>query len=165
MVHSPLRQEPKSDQSGFTVIELIIVIIVLAILIGLIITTYGGIQEKNRNFTRNNDIEAIHKQIEKYFNDRTAGHYPSRADLNNGSWIAKNLPSFNRNILIDPSSPNNSPELLTKPRAHAYAYQPTQIDGVTSCEAKDITCAKYTLTATYEGTVNGTTSYTLKSTN
>ncbi|MFI5271312.1 MAG: prepilin-type N-terminal cleavage/methylation domain-containing protein, partial [Candidatus Saccharimonadales bacterium] len=153
------------SQDGFTVIELVIVIVVLMILIGLIITTYGGIQEKNRNYTRNTNLEAIHKQIEKYFNDSTAGHYPSRADMNNSAWLAKNLPSLDPGLLIDPSSPNKSPLLVATPKAKAFAYAPTQIDGVTSCEAKDITCAKYTLTATYEGTVNGTASYTIKSTN
>ena len=47
----------------------------------------------------------------------------------------------------------------------AYAYAPTQIDGVSSCEKNDNTCAKYTLTATYEGTVNGSSTVTIKSTN
>ena len=160
-----LLQRRKKDQDGFTVIELMIVIVVLIVLIALVFTTYGGIQQKNRNYTRNINLVAIHKDIEQYFNDKTAGHYQSRADMNSASWLAKNLPAFDQSLLIDPSSPARSPLLVAKPAARAYAYAPTQIDGVSSCEAKDSTCAKYTLTATYEGTVNGSTSFTIKSTN
>ncbi len=152
-------------QDGFTVIELMIVIVVLIILIGLIFTTYGGIQQKNRNYTRNTNLEAIHTKIEKYFNDKTAGHYPSLADMNNSSWLAKNIPTISPSLLTDPSSPTKSSKLVSIPTANVYAYAPTQIDGVTSCEIKDSTCAKYTLTATYEGTVNGTSNYSIKSTN
>ncbi|MFI5271277.1 MAG: prepilin-type N-terminal cleavage/methylation domain-containing protein, partial [Candidatus Saccharimonadales bacterium] len=51
MINSRLVARKNLSQDGFTVIELVIVIVVLMILIGLIITTYGGIQEKNRNYT------------------------------------------------------------------------------------------------------------------
>lgn len=154
---------PKSAEQGFTIIELLIVIVVLVILVVLIITTYGGIQEKNRNLTRQNNLEAIHQQIEIYFNQ--AGHYPSRADMNSAAWLAKHVPNLNPKLLIDPSSPTKSEALVAIPTAKAYAYEPTQIDGVSSCENKDTTCAKYTLIATYEGTVNGSSKLTIPSTN
>jgi hypothetical protein len=38
-----------------------------------------------------------------------------------------------------------------------FAYQPT--DSGASCEQADTTCNEYTLTATYEGTVNGSSTY------
>jgi prepilin-type N-terminal cleavage/methylation domain-containing protein len=157
-----LRNRKKSEQ-GFTIIELLIVIVVLVILVVLIITTYGGIQQKNRNLTRQNNLEAIHHQIEVYFNQ--AGHYPSRADMNSSKWLAKNMKSLDPSLLIDPSSSTKSEVLVATPAAKAYAYDPTQIDGLSSCESKDITCAKYTLTATYEGTVNGASKLTIPSTN
>jgi prepilin-type N-terminal cleavage/methylation domain-containing protein len=153
----------KKAEQGFTIIELLIVIVVLVVLVVLIITTYGGIQEKNRNLTRQNNLEAIHQQIEIYFNQ--AGHYPSRADMNNSTWLAKNLKNLNPKLLIDPSSPTESESLVATATSKAYAYEPTQIDGVSSCENKDTTCAKYTLIATYEGTVNGSAKLTIQSTN
>jgi|GEM_PF-326983 prepilin-type N-terminal cleavage/methylation domain-containing protein len=157
-----LTRQKKSEQ-GFTIIELLIVIVVLVILIVLIITTYGGIQQKNRNLTRQNNLEAIHQQIEIYFNK--AGHYPSRTDMNNPKWLAKNLQNLNPKLLIDPSSPTKSETLAATPTPKAYTYEPTQIDGVSSCESKDTTCAKYTLIATYEGTVNGASKLIIPSTN
>lgn len=153
----------KKAEQGFTIIELLIVIVVLVILMVLIITTYGGIQEKNRNLTRQNNLEAIHQQIEIYFNQ--AGHYPSRADMNNPTWLAKNMKKLDPTLLIDPASPTKSESLVATPTAKAYAYEPTQIDGVSSCESKDTTCAKYTLIATYEGTVNGSSKLIIPSTN
>jgi len=153
----------KRDEQGFTVIELLIVIVVLIILSVLVYTTYGGIQQKNRNLTRQNNLEAIHQQIEIYFNKQ--GHYPSRSDMNNSSWLAKNLKTLDPGLLIDPGSPTRSEQLLAAPAAKSYAYEPTQIDGLSSCENKDTTCAKYALIASYEGNVNGASKLTIPSTN
>jgi prepilin-type N-terminal cleavage/methylation domain-containing protein len=157
-----LRQSNK-DEKGFTVIELLIVIVVLVILSVLVITTYGGIQEKNRNLTRQNNLETIHQQIEIYFNK--AGHYPSLADMNSSTWLAKNLKNLNPSLLIDPSNQDHSEKLVTTPTAESYAYDPTQIDGITSCEKNDTTCAKYTLIALYDGTVNGSSELVIHSIN
>lgn len=157
-----LRQSNK-DEQGFTIIELLIVIVVLVILSVLVITTYGGIQAKNRNLTRQNNLEAIHQQIEIYFNK--AGHYPSLSDMNSPTWLAKNLKNLNPSLLIDPSNPTNSEKLVPTPTVDSYAYDPTQIDGITSCESKDTTCAKYTLTALYDGTVNGSSKLIIHSIN
>lgn len=153
----------KKNQRGFTIIELLIVIVVLVILSVLVITTYGGIQQKNRNLTRQNNLEAIHQQFEIYFNKQ--GHYPSRTDMDSSKWLAKNIASLKPSLLIDPSNPTSSEQLVAIPTAKSYAYDPTEIDGVSSCEAKDTTCAKYTLTATYEGNVNGASKLVIPSTN
>jgi prepilin-type N-terminal cleavage/methylation domain-containing protein len=153
----------KSKEQGFTIIELLIVIVVLVILTVLVFATYGGIQQKNRNLTRQNNLEAIHHQIEIYFNG--AGHYPSRSDMNKPTWLTKNIKTLDKGLLIDPSNKNQSTLLVSAPVAKSYSYAPTQIDGVSSCESKDTTCAKYTLTTTYEGTVNSSSSLAIKSTN
>jgi len=155
--------KPKKNDQGFTIIELLIVIVVIVVLSVLVVTTYGGIQEKNRNLTRQNNLEAVHQQIEIYFNK--AGHYPSRSDMNNPTWLAKNMKSLNPTLLIDPSNPNGSEKLVATPTAKSYAYDPTEIDGETSCEDHDTTCAKYTLTALYEGTVNGSSELVIHSVN
>ena len=68
------------------------------------------------------------------------------------------MKSLDQNALIDPSNPTDSKTLAGTPTDKQYAYQVTQSDG-SSCESNDTTCAKYTLTAKYEGTVNGQTTY------
>jgi prepilin-type N-terminal cleavage/methylation domain-containing protein len=141
------------NNKGFTIVELLIVIVVIGILALLVITTYSGIQAKARNSKRASDVKSLQTQIEAYFSQN--GFYPSRADLNGSAWLTTNMKSLDQNALIDPSNPTQSKTLVAAPVAKSYSYAPTQSDGTTSCESDDTGCAKYTLTATYEGTLNG----------
>jgi type IV pilus assembly protein PilA len=143
----------KKSNKGFTIVELLIVIVVIGILALLVITTYSGIQAKARNAKRTSDLKSLQTHVEAFFSQN--GYYPSRANLNDGTWLSTNMKSLDQNALIDPSSPTQSKTLVGSPAAKAYSYAPTQSDGTTSCESDNTTCAKYTLTATYEGTVNG----------
>jgi prepilin-type N-terminal cleavage/methylation domain-containing protein len=150
----------KKRNQGFTIVELLIVIVVIGILALLVITTYSGIQAKARNSKRQTDIQSIQTQLEAYFSQN--GFYPSLTDMKGtaaGGWISTNMKSLDANALIDPSNPTQSNQLVASPAAKVYSYQVTQADSTTSCESDDTTCAKYTLTATYEGTVNGQTTY------
>ncbi len=147
--------------SGFTIVELLIVIVVIGILALLVITTYSGIQAKARNAKRQTDIQSLQTQLEAFFSQN--GYYPSRTDMNTPSWIATNMKSLDTNALVDPSStcnPATTACLVATPQAKAYSYAVFQSDGSTACETTDTTCAVYTLTATYEGTVNGASTYT-----
>ena len=149
----------KRDQ-GFTIVELLIVIVVIGILALLVITTYSGIQAKARNAKRGSDIKSLQTQIEAFFSQN--GYYPSQTDLNDtksGGWVATNMKSLDVNAVVDPSEDNSclaagSCLKSGTPAAKAYYYNVTDSSG-NSCETTDTNCAKYTLTATYEGTVNG----------
>ncbi len=145
------------NSKGFTIVELLIVIVVIGILALLVITTYSGIQAKARNSKRQTDIQSIQTQLEAFFSQN--GYYPSLGNLNDSTWLNTNMKSLDQNALIDPSNPTNSKTLAGTPTAKQYSYKVTQSDGTTSCESDDTTCAKYTLTAEYEGTVNGQTEY------
>ena len=149
----------KKRNQGFTIVELLIVIVVIGILALLVITTYSGIQAKARNAKRSTDIASLQTQLEAFFSQN--GYYPSLTDMNGAAWLTAHMPSLDQNALIDPSNPSSPPSktLLAAPAAKSYSYKVTQSDGATSCEANDTTCAQYTLTATYEGTVNGASTY------
>ena len=56
----------KKRQSGFTIVELLIVIVVIGILATLVIVTFTGIQQKARNSKRQTDINALGSHIEAY---------------------------------------------------------------------------------------------------
>lgn len=152
----------KKRSQGFTIVELLIVIVVIGILALLVITTYSGIQQKARNSKRQTDIQSIQTQLEAFFSQN--GYYPSLTDMKDtaaNGFLATNMKSLDKTALTDPSNPTQSDQLVTGAgTAKSYAYAVTQSDGTTACETDHTTCAKYTLTATYEGTVNGKTTYT-----
>lgn len=155
------------DGKGFTIVELLIVIVVIGILALLVITTYSGIQAKARNSKRQTDIQAIQTQLEAFFSQN--GYYPSWGDMTQGAnatgndpatWVASNMKSLDQDALTDPSNPNGSRYLQKTPTAKFYSYEvSTSGSPGTSCESDHTTCAQYTLTAEYEGTVNNKTSY------
>jgi prepilin-type N-terminal cleavage/methylation domain-containing protein len=150
----------KKRNQGFTIVELLIVIVVIGILALLVITTYSGIQAKARNSKRQTDIQSLQTQLEAFFSQN--GYYPSLGNMNDGAWLGTNMKSLDQNALTDPSNPSSPPSktLLAAPAAKSYSYEVKQSDGSTSCESDNTTCAKYTLTADYEGTVNGQSQYT-----
>lgn len=161
------------NQKGFTVVELVIVIIVIVGLGYLVVSNYSAIQAKQRDATRQNDLKAMQQQIEAYFSQN--GFYPNLNDLNSPSWRATNMKKLNSSDLVDPSSkcnPSTSPCLGGNPDPvkKQYEYYATQSDGTTSCNGKvggnsDQECADYKLIAAYEGVVNGVRSEVLPNRN
>jgi general secretion pathway protein G len=151
----------RNDTRGLTLVELLIVIVVIGILALLVITTYSGIQAKARNAKRQTDIQSLQTQMEAFFSQN--GYYPSRADMNSSSWRTTNMKSLDAGALVDPSSTcdptaTDAACLVSAAAAKSYSYDVTDSSGA-SCETTDTNCAQYTLTATYEGTVNGASTY------
>jgi prepilin-type N-terminal cleavage/methylation domain-containing protein len=133
------------QQTGFTIVELLIVIVVIGILAALVITTYTGIQAKGRNANRQSDVNSVQTHLEAYFAQN--GNYPSLTDMNNSAWVSGNLTGLDPAALQDPQG--SSQTLASSPAAKVYSYEVTNSSD-TSCESDDKTCAKYTLTATLE---------------
>jgi prepilin-type N-terminal cleavage/methylation domain-containing protein len=148
----------KRKQSGFTIVELLIVIVVIGILATLVLVTFTGIQERARNTKRQTDILAVASHIEAYFAD--SGNYPTLANMNDPTWVSTNLKGLDPAALEDPKG--SAETLVSAPVADAYAYQPTDDNG-NACDNVTTDCTKYTLTATYEGTVNGSSTYVKQS--
>lgn len=136
----------KSKQQGFTIVELLIVIIVIGILAGLVITTFTGIQQKTRNTERQTDIKAIHGQVEAYYAQE--GRYPTLDNLNSDTWRSTNMKGLDREALRDPKGSGYT--LAGAAAANTYSYAVTGSDDA-ACDNTNNDCSKYTLTATYEG--------------
>ncbi len=136
----------KAKQQGFTIVELLIVIVVIGILAALVITTFTGIQQKARNTERTTDIKALHGQVEAFYAQK--GYYPSSGDLNDSSWRSTNMKGLDQEALKDPKGSGYT--IATSPGSTTYSYAVTNASNA-SCESDDTTCTTYTLTATLEG--------------
>ena len=66
-----------AKRKGFTIVELLIVIVVIAILAAITIVAYNGIQQRGRDVQRKSDIATIQKALEMYHIDN--GGYPNCA--------------------------------------------------------------------------------------
>lgn len=146
----------RKPAAGFTIIELLIVLVVIGILSTLVITTYSGVQSKNRNNDRQANIDTLQGQLETYYAQHNM--YPTLANLNNAEWRKANLKALATDGLKDPSW-NKDNKICTvdgkaiasnEPADNCYAYQVTTADG-SACDNKATPCAQYTLTAKLEG--------------
>lgn len=54
-------------QPGFTIVELLIVIVIIGVLVGITVTAYGGIQQRSRNVTRIQAAEDLRKIVESSY--------------------------------------------------------------------------------------------------
>lgn len=109
-----------------------------------------------RNSKRVSDIKSLQTHLEAFFSQN--GYYPSLTDMNSTTWRNSNMKSLDTTALTEPSNSSTSSLLVTAPSTKAYAYAVADSKGA-SCESNDKNCAKYTLTATYEGSVNGSTTF------
>ena len=132
----------KRKQSGFTIVELLIVIVVIGILAALVVTTFSGIQKKARDSERQTDIKAVHGQVEAYYAQN--GKYPTLANLNDSVWVTANLKGLDSSALHDPKGTATPVAAAAAASVYSYAVTPAGCDNTTT------DCTTYTLTATLE---------------
>lgn len=144
----------RKTTSGFTIVELLIVIVVIAILAAISVIAYTGIQQRGRDSQRESDIATIAKALEMYYIDE--GEFPpgSGSTVINSSWsttadgswdnlAAYLVPEYITEMPEDPTStPNANPQSLGN---HNYAY--FRDNGGTYCGPSRQT---YILTYNYE---------------
>lgn len=150
-----MKQRLRSED-GFTVIELLVVIVVVCILGLFIGLAYSGVRANDRNDERRHDVDKLKRQLEAYSAEAQA--YPTLANINSAAWRAKHLAEVTADDIQDPRwndtitdcTASGKPVLTKKPAADCYSYQVTGADG-NACNNSTVTCAHYTLTATLEG--------------
>lgn len=142
----------KRKQSGFTIVELLIVIVVIGILAAIVITTFTGVQKKGRDADRKVDVGNIASQAEVYFAENS--RYPSRAQLNDATFREANMPGINDDTLVDPSSTladGADPLTGTVPGADSTTYQYAYVTVPADCDNGDAgDCTAFTVTANLE---------------
>lgn len=133
----------RKAQAGFTIIELLIVIAIIAILAGLVLNNFQGAQAKARDTQRVTDINNIHTKLEEYYNDNNG--YPN-------TFTAATFPGIDGDSLKDPKGQSvtinaavadeTAADAVTAPTAASasqYLYVPFGASGCTTA------CSGYVL--------------------
>lgn len=151
-------------QSGFTIVELLIVIVIIGILAGLVVTQILGATAKARDSERTTDLNQIANQLEAYY--ARNGSYPALDELNTQEWRTGNEISAGDGAksFADPSTTGTPTLSGTAPTnaVGAYSYVPLPETGTTCTTMTNNSgttatgtltpCTKYTLTAYLEAT-------------
>lgn len=66
-----------SKHKGFTIVELLIVVVVIAILAAITIVAYNGIQNRTYDSAVQSDLSTFFKKMENYKADNATGRYPT----------------------------------------------------------------------------------------
>lgn len=115
-----------SKQGGFTIVELLVVIVVIAILVALTLPNLFGLQKRARDDARKNDLKNLQQALETYYNDNN--RYPAALSALATQYI------------------NSVP---TDPKGDAYTFTVSPSGCATT---GGTACSSYTLSATLENT-------------
>ncbi|MDZ7744637.1 MAG: prepilin-type N-terminal cleavage/methylation domain-containing protein [Candidatus Saccharibacteria bacterium] len=88
----------KTVQKGFTIIELLIVIAIIAILAGIVLNSVQGAQAKARDAQRVSKIGNIQTHLEQYYNEEGAYVAPTNTELNDPSDL---FPGIDAETFVD----------------------------------------------------------------
>lgn len=106
----------QKKSSGFTLIELMVVVAIISILASVGIAVYSGAQKKARDSKRQQEIIEIQKAIEQYYAIKSI--YPDNiydaAQINNAEYFAKGTTP------VDPKSSSNYDFAKCPPPANKY---------------------------------------------
>jgi len=148
----------RKNERGFTTIEMVIVLIAIGIALAVVVVASSGVQAKNRNSQRRQDIDSLQTQLETYYAGSPDGQYPATSQMNDADWRAKNLPKLMLSTMRDPRwnvfnkhcVADKQTTFSAEPATGCYSYQATDTSGA-DCDNQGSPCAHFTLTATLEG--------------
>ena len=164
----------KMASRGFTVMELLIVIVIFGILTSVVLSSLQGVHRQARDTERRTDLDNIHANLELYWH--VNGSYP--VDIGAGSLV-----NLNPEVAFDPngslitsstSESTNGPVSgysSDRPDGAQYAYAGYSCSGVadaddTNTDTATASCSKYILYGWLEeADISGQSVYQLNSLN
>ena len=144
----------KNKSKGFTIVELLIVIVIIGILATLVIVTFTGIQKKARDSQRQTDINAVDSHVEAFY--AQYGFYPTLKDLQTASFLTANLKGLDPQALVDPKGGAVSGTASATNYSYvAVGTVPANCDNTVATDPSGATttnngCDSFTLTANLE---------------
>ena len=103
-----LKNTKSNKNSGFTIVELLIVIVVIAILAAITIVAYNGIQARARTTSGQALANSIQKKAEIYNTARSTGSgYPTYAELTATTSAVQEAQLDNPSAVLDGSTATN----------------------------------------------------------
>ncbi len=159
------------NRRGFTIVELLIVIVIMGMLLTLGVINLRGSQIGARDAERKADIESIATQLETYYTSGTdssaaTGDYPPTTLTATSLSMKQFLRDIKAQSLIAPGITDPTQTFISasntnipSPNINQYIYQPIQGDG-TLCTQDSQECRKFNLYYTTESdnTIHTTTS-------
>ncbi|CAN5709760.1 hypothetical protein BH23PAT2_BH23PAT2_02920 [soil metagenome] len=131
----------QSKQKGFTIIELLIVIVVIGILATITIVALGGANARARDSKRESDISSTHNAIEAYYAIGSS-QYPTLTELNDGTTVD----GVDGEIRDPKAVPADTVSFFDAATPTRYGYVPVPA----GCDNSTTICTGYTLTAQRE---------------
>lgn len=127
----------RQKNRGFTIVELLIVIVVIGILATITIVAYNGIQVRARDADRASDISTIKKKLEIYY--ASNGSYPSAYDMMS-STFRKNSLDIQNDGTVTPAGSTQAINYCWPGNTSGYCYSGT-ISG--DCVSVGTACTGY----------------------
>ena len=130
-----VHEQNSGRQRGFTIVELLIVIVVIGILAALVLNAFSGVQAKARDTERDTDMRALASQLEAYYT--SYGEYPPTyannttagtgniVNVSMDSDVTAKLKGMDLNSLRSPSSNNTANNILFATYTAASPPAPT----------------------------------------
>jgi prepilin-type N-terminal cleavage/methylation domain-containing protein len=144
-----LSLERRDRLAGFTMVEVVIVLLVLGILATLILNSLQTVQAKSRDATRRTHIDQVAQKLETCYDDKDKCNsaYPSLLQLTDTSpngFVVANLPDFNNDWLKDSSNGVIQANDATAATQYQYTASPDGCTGTTgSAKCQGFTLRSY----------------------
>ncbi len=137
-------------QAGFTIVELLIVIVVIGILAAIVLNTFSGVQARARNTERQTDMKSLASQLEVFASDpanANPGNYPLGSTIIQPATVVAVqgiLKGLDANALQAPGGSGNTLNGTATPTTIQYGYLAYNAGTTTPCTTAS-TCGKYIL--------------------
>lgn len=129
-----------SNQKGFTIVELLIVIVIIGILGLLVLNTVTGAQARARDSERQSDVNALATQLEVRYNEE--GGYPLLSQITDVASAKALFPGIDGNALGAPGGTGF--DLVAGPSSdiRQYGYETPGCTVADQCDSFILTYVK-----------------------